>query len=160
MIDGEDLAKAFERNLWIVRRQCQGLTHADSLIRPPFNSNCLNWILGHIAESRDRALALLGEPPALGAAGARYRRESEPIAGDEEGVLRLEELLDALGRGQERLGAALRRATAEDLERQIEAFGRADSVHRWLFFLYFHDSYHTGQTDLLRQAAGKNDKII
>ena len=24
----------------------------------------------------------------------------------------------------------------------------------------FHDTYHTGQTELLRQAAGKNDQII
>jgi len=25
---------------------------------------------------------------------------------------------------------------------------------------YFHDTYHTGQTDLLRQVAGKHDKVI
>jgi len=25
---------------------------------------------------------------------------------------------------------------------------------------YFHGTYHTGQTDLLRQIAGTNDKII
>jgi len=25
---------------------------------------------------------------------------------------------------------------------------------------YFHDSYHTGQMEILRQAAGKDDKII
>ena len=30
----------------------------------------------------------------------------------------------------------------------------------FLFFLYFHDSYHTGQAEPLRQLAGKDDKII
>jgi len=30
----------------------------------------------------------------------------------------------------------------------------------WLFFLYFHDSYHVGQTEILRQATGTDDKII
>ena len=29
-----------------------------------------------------------------------------------------------------------------------------------LFFGYFHESYHVGQTELLRQLAGKNDKMI
>lgn len=29
-----------------------------------------------------------------------------------------------------------------------------------LFGFYFHDTYHTGQTDLLRQVAGTNDKVI
>jgi uncharacterized damage-inducible protein DinB len=30
----------------------------------------------------------------------------------------------------------------------------------WLMFFYFHDTYHTGQTEILRQAAGRDDKII
>jgi hypothetical protein len=29
-----------------------------------------------------------------------------------------------------------------------------------LFFIYYHETYHVGQTELLRQLAGKNDKII
>lgn len=29
-----------------------------------------------------------------------------------------------------------------------------------LFGLYFHDTYHTGQTDLLRQVSGADDTII
>lgn len=29
-----------------------------------------------------------------------------------------------------------------------------------LHWYYFHDTYHTGQTELLRQIAGKNDQII
>jgi hypothetical protein len=29
-----------------------------------------------------------------------------------------------------------------------------------VFFLYFHETYHVGQTELLRQLAGKNDQVI
>jgi hypothetical protein len=29
-----------------------------------------------------------------------------------------------------------------------------------LFFYYFHETYHVGQTELLRQLAGRDDKII
>jgi uncharacterized damage-inducible protein DinB len=34
------------------------------------------------------------------------------------------------------------------------------SIAEWLLFFYFHDTYHSGQTEILRQAAGKDDKII
>lgn len=34
------------------------------------------------------------------------------------------------------------------------------SVAEWLMFFYFHDTFHTGQTEILRQATGKNDKVI
>ena len=40
------------------------------------------------------------------------------------------------------------------------AGGEPNPRSEWLFFLYFHDCYHTGQTELLRQAAGMNDKVI
>jgi hypothetical protein len=29
-----------------------------------------------------------------------------------------------------------------------------------VFFQYFHETYHVGQTELLRQLAGKNDQVI
>ena len=45
----------------------------------------------------------------------------------------------------------------------VQDIGHADdgrSLHESLRFIYFHDTYHTGQTDLLRQVAGTEDKII
>ena len=29
-----------------------------------------------------------------------------------------------------------------------------------IFFLYFHETYHVGQTELLRQLTGVDDKVI
>jgi uncharacterized damage-inducible protein DinB len=42
------------------------------------------------------------------------------------------------------------------LKSQTEGLTQADS----LFFRYFHETYHVGQTELLRQLAGRNDKVI
>ena len=105
-------------------------------------------------------MRLLGAEPAFGEEGARYRRNSEPIKGDGEGILTLARLLTILETGQSRISTALHNATPEGLAHEVEAMGRKQSVGQWLFFLYFHDTYHTGQTELLRQVAGKNDKII
>jgi hypothetical protein len=160
MIECADLVQAFARNLSIMQRQAEGLTQADSLLQPPVRGNCLNWVLGHLANNRDSLLQLLGQEPVLGEAGARYRRESEPVTGEGEGVLPLCELLAALERSQPALERALSLATPEMLAKEVPFAGRTMPVAQRVFFMYFHETYHTGQTELLRQLAGKNDKII
>lgn len=161
MITPTDLAQAFERNRTVVRRQAEGLSHADSLLQPPFRANCFNWVTGHIAVHRDRVLTLLGAEPAFAPGRAdRYGRESEPILEDGPGVIALADLLDAIDRGQVRLSEALASVTDDDLAAPVAVGDRSMPLGARLHFLYFHDSYHTGQTELLRQLAGIDDKII
>ena len=75
-------------------------------------------------------------------------------------MLPLEELLRLLAASQEPLAAALGRATPDDLAREWQVGQRTTTVGAWVFFLYFHETYHVGQTELLRQLAGADDKII
>ncbi len=161
MINAVDLADAFARNAGIVKMQTKGLTHEDSLRQPPFRGNCLNWVLGHIAENRDHVLELLGEPPSIGALGARYKRGSDPLTQAGEGTLRLEELLAWLDQAQERIAAALGKMDEATWSREITAGNnRKMTIGQRVFFLYFHETYHVGQTELFRQLAGKDDKVI
>jgi uncharacterized damage-inducible protein DinB len=161
MITPEQLVNAFALNLNIIKRQTEGLTHQDSLLQPPFRGNCLNWVLGHIAVNRNRVLQVLGEASMLSEAeAARYKSGSEPVTGDEEGVLTLEKLLDALERAQEGIARGLGRATPADLAGEIEIGPRTMTVGQRLFGLYFHETYHAGQTELLRQLAGTDDKVV
>ncbi len=160
MLTTDQLSQAFARNVSILQRQAAGLTHADSLRQPPFRGNCLNWVLGHLANNRDRILQTLGAAAVTGAAGERYARESDPVTADGPGVLPLEELLRLLAASQEALAAALAAATPADLAREVPAGQRTATVAERLFFLYFHETYHVGQTELLRQLTGVNDKII
>jgi len=152
-------AKAFARNLWIIEAQTAGLTHQDSLVQVP-GMNCLNWVLGHLADYRDQVLAMLGEAPALGEEGARYQRESDPVTGDGPGVVPLERLLAVLKEGQVRISAALSALSDEALGAEEMVNDRRLTLEDRLHFAYFHDTYHTGQTELLRAVAGKIDKVI
>ncbi|HEY45535.1 MAG: hypothetical protein AMJ88_12445 [Anaerolineae bacterium SM23_ 63] len=161
MIDPEQLANAFGLNLNIIRMQTEGLTHEDSLLQPPFRGNCLNWVLGHIATNRNRVLIALGEEPILSIEETvRYESSSEPITGEEESVLTLVMLLAALERAQEKIATALGRITVEELATEIEVGDRPMTLGQRLFGLYFHETYHTGQTETLRQLAGMDDKVI
>lgn len=160
VLTAQQLADAFAGNARIIARQAAGLTHADSLLQPPVRGNCLNWVLGHIAVHRDYILEALGEEKILGEAPiARYDRESEPILGEGDGVLPLDTLLAAIDRAQGHIEAALARATAADLAKEAPKSEPA-TVAQQVCFLYWHETYHTGQTEFLRQLAGTNDKVI
>ena len=161
VLDAQQLADAYALNLRVLKRQVAGLTHADSLIQPPVRGNCLNWVLGHIAVHRDYVLEALGKERTLDQVAAdRYGSGSEPVLGDDEGVLSLEVLLAAIDLSQERIAATLERASADELAQEITPRGRTTTVGQWAFSLYFHDTYHIGQTELLRQLAGTNDKVL
>ncbi|MEI7768682.1 MAG: DinB family protein [Chloroflexales bacterium] len=162
MISHKQLADAYGRNAAIVKMQTKDMTQAESLIQLPFRANCMNWIVGHIVANRNAILGLLGAGPALEASLAeRYTRESDPISAEDAGALPLETLVDALERSQERLAMLLGALAPEDLEREVVGpGGRKTRLGSALFFLFFHDTYHVGQTEIMRQASGKDDKVI
>lgn len=161
VISPNDLIDVFARNVSVIKMQTKDLTDEDSLRQPPFHGNCLNWVLGHIAENRDGVLELLGESPQIGALGARYKRGSEPLTDAGDGVLRLDELVAWLDRAQERIAAAIARMNNAAWAREIVVGNnRKTTVGQRVFFLCFHETYHVGQTELFRQLAGKDDKII
>lgn len=121
----------------------------------------MNWCLGHIADSRNTVLKLLGQPTVLtDAQCARYSHGSEPVLADAPDVMSLEALVEALERTQAGIAAGLSAATPEELAKEIETRRGPTTVAARVFRLYYHDAYHTGQTELLRQLAGTDDKVI
>jgi uncharacterized damage-inducible protein DinB len=161
MITKEQLTEGFEVNVRLIQRQTEGLTHADSLLHTPYNINTLNWVIGHIAVNRDRVLRLIGETTLLSDAEFdRYKTGSDPVREDDGTVIRLERLLEILVEGQQKIRSRLSQSSDEDLLEKIQVGEQMIALGQRLYGLYFHDTYHTGQTDLLRQVAGTNDKII
>lgn len=157
MLSRDELIKDFERNRRIVQAQCDGLSHADSLIQPPFASNCLNWTVGHLVVHRDKVLQTMGAEPVLDPETfSRYTNESDPVLEDGPDVRKLDELLAALDQTQQRLAEVIPTA---DLDAD-SGNERQPIVGQRVRFLYFHDTYHTGQTELLRAMASRADKVI
>ena len=161
MITMTVLIQGLERNLGIIKAQTEGLSHADSLLQLPFRGNCLNWVLGHIVDNRNTMLRFLGEEAILREAhAARYGYDSEPVCGDADDILTLSQLLTALEQSQSALSASLLKITEEELAREEQSFLGTTTLGQLMFFLFWHESYHTGQPEYLRQLAGKDDKVI
>ena len=161
MITNKQLIDGFSLNIRLIKLQTDGLNHADSLVQTPYKINCMNWVLGHIAVNRDSVMRLIGAEPLLSEeATKRYKSESNPITEDRPDVLQLDKLLEVLSSGQTRIEGALDTLGEADLLGEIQVGERMMPLGTRLYGFYFHDTYHTGQTDLLRQVAGANDKVV
>ena len=156
MTTAETLAEYYGLTYRVIKRQLDGVTHEESLVQPPFRGNCLNWVLGHIVVSRAETLTSLEEAlPWNDTDAARYQRNSDPI-GSAEQALPLAQLLDLLEQSQTRLLAGLSRISTE----RLAATGDDGTLAEQIAFSNWHETYHVGQLELLRQLAGKNDKVI
>jgi hypothetical protein len=145
----------------IIHTQTECLTHADTLIQPHPSGNCMNWVLGHLLENQISLLSLLGgESPVEAGLLERYQRDSEPVTGDGPGVLSLSTLLAGLDRVESSLQTRLAELNDTDFTREIEFRGRTITVGWRGIFLNFHFTYHIGQLELLRQLAGRSEKLI
>lgn len=137
-----------------------GVDHDESLTQPPGGGNCLNWVLGHLVASRDITLELLGRDPTWGPEkAARYARGSEPVTGPEEAVVPLEEILTDLETSRQAIVEGLHAISDEELDVLVPWFGRDEPKSVALAGLVFHESYHVGQTGVLRRLTGREGAI-
>lgn len=157
--DPQALIELFNRTHWIVKKQTEGLTHADSLLQPPQSGNCLNWVVGHLVASRNAILMAMDESPTWSEEElAVYKRESKLL--NVEQAQPLEKLLADFDETQTRIITTLEAISPETLKKPLEGDSNKRSVGQRVAFLHWHETYHTGQLELLRQLAGKTDKII
>ena len=118
----------------------------------------MNWVLGHILATRGTILKLAGEDPIWSEDDAApYRRGSTPLVPGRIAEARpFATLLADLARSQERLKTGLARITPEQLEAPGLAGvpGGVQPVGTQLAIFNFHESYHAGQTGILRRLVG------
>lgn len=158
--DAESLLGWYDNNVQVIRMQTDGLSHADSLLQPPVRGNCMNWVLGHIVVGRDQVLKHLGERPVLeDSEAARYKRGSDAITEEGE-ALPLDRLLDALENSQRRFEAALGEMTSRGLAHPIQTARGEKPLGEYISGQVWHETYHVGQLELLRQLAGTDDAVI
>jgi len=159
--DGKVLANVFKRNKMVIDRQVKDLSHEDSLLQPEVRGNCLNFILGHLIVYRESMHKMLGLPEIVsGEEIDRYDHGAEPILGDERGVMRLERLLAMLEQSTDIIIEALEKLPADELEKEVKIGESSSTLGQRLEFQGWHETYHVGQTEYLRQLAGTDDKVI
>lgn len=142
----------------LLMQQTEGIIHAESLLQPPFGGNCLNWVMGHLTGARHNICKMMGVPSFWqDAAAVRYARGSAPITtADDAGIVDFGALRDLFAHSQSIMLPAIERLTEADLKKPF----REKDTAFWLARFAFHEAYHTGQAELLRQLAGKADAVF
>lgn len=161
MHDPEVLAGIFPRNQWVIGEQTKGLTHADSLLQPATRGNCLNFVLGHMLANRDVVLKALDLPPMMTEEQTRrYGYGADPVLEDSPEIIPLEGLIVLLEKSAELLVEKIKPLSPEELVKEVKLGQSAATLGERIEFFGWHDTYHVGQTEYLRQLAGTNDKVI
>lgn len=134
-----------------------GLSEDDGLNQPAPAGNCINWVAGHIVQSRGAALQVLGQAlPFVADKYDRYRRGTEPIVAGA-GTVPLSEMVNDFAATEAALQAGILALTPQVLASKAPfSPGNNDqeTVGSLLAGLVFHESYHAGQLGVLRRLAG------
>ena len=143
----------------VLHANVAGLTQEESLIQPHPGGNCLNWVVGHLVCIYNHILPMLGQEPAGGDL-SRYDRGSAPIQNAAE-ARDLSELMAAWDQAVQRFDTGLAGLTPEMLDQPSEGPDpdRTETVRSLLNTICFHQSYHVGQTGVLRRLTGKEGAI-
>lgn len=158
-MDNQELIQTLQRHNYVIKRQTDGVTHEQSLLQPSFRGNCMNWVLGHMLEGRNGILQQLEQPSVLSAPDdAFYKRESAPITPSSPATL-LQILLDGLDEALVRLEQGLQYISEEKMATIINS-ERQTTLRASISFSVWHEAYHLGQLEYLRQLTGVNDKVI
>jgi uncharacterized damage-inducible protein DinB len=151
MISGENLRWNFERNASYVHTLLADLDHADSLLQPPVNGNCINWILGHIVCYRNYTMTVCALEAVVTAEVAdRYARDSAPVTGAGTDVADFAQLVAAYTHSHAQLLAYLQTVDEVTLSEVVSAAGFTLPRGELLTSFMRHESYHAGQFELLR----------
>ena len=136
-----------------IQLKTEGLTHADSMKQLPFPANCMNWNIGHLMVYREEYLGVVdGVSRADPAEFAIYGAGSEPLT-DSAKALPLETLIERLQASTERLKTAFQTLTPERLREPHQSHAGSSLDDYLLFYVIFHEGYHLGQLEILRELA-------
>ncbi len=151
------LAVQLGYNNYTFSKNTGDVSHDQSLIQSHSGGNCLNWVVGHLASSRDSMRGVLGLEPALGEGEHPvYARSSEPLT-EASKAEPFEALTAAFAKDQDDIIAAVTALTPEQLAAEAPfspASNPQETVGTLLAGLVFHEAYHIGQTGVLRRIAG------
>jgi hypothetical protein len=145
------------RNQDFIMKTTEGLSQAESVLQLPGESNCMNWILGHVAVYRDVMLTGILQPEHMSADDVKlYAYDSKPITAKSNSV-RLDRLVKLLAQGYETLTQWLQ-SNPEGLlalpPQTIDLDTSYGSTAAEKFaFLCWHESNHVGELHALREVA-------
>ena len=160
MNNADVFAIILQRNQNSILRATEGLSHSQSLLQLPGESNCMNWILGHIATFRDGILADIRQTEYMTEAEVKmYDYDSPPITINSKSVdfdrlVHLQvQTYDAITGWLQNTPQGLENATRKDSSVKKGYMGYWATVAEHFAQNIGHESIHVGELSALRELA-------
>ncbi len=151
----------FGYNLHAFERLVNGISHAESMAQPPFGDNNFNWLVGHLVESRNELLEVIGLAPIWTAkTQMKYQTGSDPVSepgnpGEDFDRLKADFVLT-----QDLLVVRISEMSEEELCQDIGDGEEESTIAATINGYIWHETYHIGQLEILRPMVGKTDKMF
>jgi hypothetical protein len=146
----DKLLEGYKLNHWLIHQYVDDVSENEGVLQPPFDANCMNWVLGHIIFRRNSSLACLGKDPLWDDEIAeKYRTGSSPIKSKAQ-ARPMEKLISDLDQSQILLVSKLGSVSEQELDEWVmNDRGRKKAADHLRGF-HWHETFHVGQLDLLR----------
>lgn len=144
----------------VANKNVEGLSHEDSLKQPAEGGSNVNWIMGHVVRSRNQALQLVGVPSSIDEEAYGVYSDGPPT--NASNAVRFDSILEAFNAMQSRLVQGLQNLSDDDARKKasFSPTGNPDeTVGSLLAAFVFHETYHVGQTGVLRRICGKEGAL-
>ena len=151
----------FQVTKMILGTNLDGITHEESLIGPARGGNCINWVVGHMVTAYNHLLEGIGGEGLWDATRqALYDRGSEPITAER--AVPIAELAADFATAHDRVVERIAALTRDELAAPAPfspVSNPKETIGSLIGLLAFHQSYHTGQTGILRRVAGLDSSL-
>lgn len=145
---------------WFLEQALKDISH-DASLQPTSTGQTINWLVGHLADARNGALAVLSGKGAWPHAElAVYKRGAGARSADQ--ALPLEDLVHRFADVQDALLQQLGALTDERAAQKapFSPGGNPDeTVGSLMGVLAFHEVYHVGQLGMMRRLAGRDPVV-
>ncbi len=146
----------------VIHRNVEGIGEEEGWWSPEPGGNCLNWIVGHIVATRGGILGALGGKPVWSPEEENAYVRGAPSMREAGAAHSLASILAALDESQSRIASRIAATSEADFAAaplpDFNAF-KAASLGELLVLFHFHESYHAGQTGILRRLLGREGAI-
>lgn len=156
------IAYQFGLTSYVLEKNVAGVSHEESLINPRPGGSCLNWVVGHLTQTRNHVLGLFGQKPMFRPEEFEPYDDYSDVPFTEENAIPFEELKRRYKALQEPLVNCLNGMSQADMDKPAPfspTGNPKETMGTLLASLAFHEAYHVGQTGLLRRVLGREGVI-
>lgn len=140
----EEVKLIMKYNGFVFKKNLEEVSNEDSLIIADDRINSINWIAGHLVNSRDDLLENVGYDRILLPEYAEYYGRGKKLPGPDVAID-----IETIKKDYDRLTDEINKVLAEG----------DDEKDQQVAFFMFHESYHAGQLGVLRKLLGKEGKM-